>query len=399
MDRKGFPESYDLRRLVRSWPTSRRGHRGDRPGVLTRALRHRRRRGASGARRPTSSSSRGSTCCRPGAATAPGRPALRVGSLRLLHLRRCRRGRHRAMVPRPVPRPCGETVFQDPESFFQQLRGLRRRDRRMRSRIRSGARSTASTWPRTSSRPGSGPPSSSRRAPTTASAPSASASSNPQLAALGQLAAARCGSFAEGCQLARRTSSPTATRSRPRPRSDSAPLRRCPGWWCSPQGCRRRSPVRWWAPRSTGAPRWWAPRSTGAPRWWAARCPPSPSVRWSWGWRWSGCRGPSSGGGGGRTWVCCRRRPGGRRRGGGRRGGLAHDVARLVIAEVAGLDDERHDSAEDHQREEDEQHGDRLAATRLRSPARPRRTPGAGAAGEEAVGRGWSPATLEEWSG
>ncbi len=77
MERKGFPESYDVRRLVQFMSdvkAARAAGRG--AGLLAPALRHRRRPRASSSIGPTSCWSRGSTCCRP----ATGSPDVRRGS-------------------------------------------------------------------------------------------------------------------------------------------------------------------------------------------------------------------------------------------------------------------------------------------------------------------------------
>ena len=65
MDRKGFPESYDTRRLLQFLRDLKSGaDEVRRPGLQPRRLRHRPRRGDRRAASPTSSSSRASTCCR-----------------------------------------------------------------------------------------------------------------------------------------------------------------------------------------------------------------------------------------------------------------------------------------------------------------------------------------------
>ena len=65
MDRKGFPESYDTRRLLAFLRELKSGApEVGRPGVQPRRVRRDRRRGDWWCRGPTSSSSRASTCCR-----------------------------------------------------------------------------------------------------------------------------------------------------------------------------------------------------------------------------------------------------------------------------------------------------------------------------------------------
>ena len=90
-------------------------------------------------------------------------------------LRRRGRGGHRALVRRAVPRLPQDGVRRR-AVVLPPLRQASAPRRRSRPPGASGRRSTRSTCGRTSSPPGSGPTSSSRRAPTTPSPPSTSAS-------------------------------------------------------------------------------------------------------------------------------------------------------------------------------------------------------------------------------
>ena len=115
-DRKGFPESYDRRALLR-FVQQVRGLRGprDRTGLLTPRLRHRARRAAvsAAARHPHS---RGPQR----AAAGPGRGAGCRRLHRLLHLRRRAHGRHQRWFLARL-RALRDTAFTDPRSPFRQL--------------------------------------------------------------------------------------------------------------------------------------------------------------------------------------------------------------------------------------------------------------------------------------
>ena len=76
---------------------------GRRPGLRPPGLRHRARRRGRRWTGPTSSSSRGSTSCRPDGAPTAAPRGLPLGLLRLLRLRRRRRERHPALVRRALP--------------------------------------------------------------------------------------------------------------------------------------------------------------------------------------------------------------------------------------------------------------------------------------------------------
>ena len=81
MDRKGFPESYDVRRLMRFLEEVKRGEPEVRAPVYSHVVYDIvERRGAGARPSPTSSSSRGSTCCRPGCPPAPTPASCRTGS-------------------------------------------------------------------------------------------------------------------------------------------------------------------------------------------------------------------------------------------------------------------------------------------------------------------------------
>ena len=112
LGRKGFPESYDRRALLRFLADVKSGREEVvRAGLRPPVLRHRARASGRRSTGPTSSWSRGSTCCRPGG-RADGTRArgLPVGLLRLLRLRRRRRGRHPALVRRALPGPAPHRV-------------------------------------------------------------------------------------------------------------------------------------------------------------------------------------------------------------------------------------------------------------------------------------------------
>ncbi len=101
MSRKGFPDSYDVRRLLQFLSELKAGEPVVRaPGVLAPHLRHRRRRGDRPAQ-PRHRHRRGAErVAGAGAAGQRGTDGGRLGLLRLHDLRGCGRRRHRAVVSR-----------------------------------------------------------------------------------------------------------------------------------------------------------------------------------------------------------------------------------------------------------------------------------------------------------
>ena len=121
MERKGFPESYDTRRLLAFLRDLKSGADEVRaPGVQPRRLRHRAGRGDRSSASPTSSSSRASTCCRCRRSSRPSSSATTSTS------------RSTSTPTRPTSASgtsqrffaLRETVFQDPNSFFRHFAAL-----------------------------------------------------------------------------------------------------------------------------------------------------------------------------------------------------------------------------------------------------------------------------------
>ena len=143
MNRKGFPESYDTRRLLRVPPRAeeRATPRCGRPSTATSCT--------------TSSPARSSSCASPTSSSSKGLNVLQVGAqaqrvrerlLRLLDLHRRRGGRHRASGTCERFLKLRETVFQDPESASSTTSPTSSDERGRRRRpTASGARSTART--------------------------------------------------------------------------------------------------------------------------------------------------------------------------------------------------------------------------------------------------------------
>ncbi len=126
MNRKGFPESYDRRALVRFLAELKAGtRRGDaRPCTRTSSTTSSRTRRQVDPPARTSSSSRGSTCCRPAGGGRAAAADLRVGLLRLLHLRRRATSRTSAAGTWSGSSQLRETAFRDERSFFRRFAEL-----------------------------------------------------------------------------------------------------------------------------------------------------------------------------------------------------------------------------------------------------------------------------------
>ena len=125
MQRKGFPESYDRRALLRFVADVKSGA-GEvaRPGLLAPDLRHRPGRAASPSAARTSSSSRASTCCSP---PWPGRTARQPASAVSdffdfsLYVDARAEDVRRWYVDRFLR--LRETAFADPTSYFHRYAG------------------------------------------------------------------------------------------------------------------------------------------------------------------------------------------------------------------------------------------------------------------------------------
>ena len=169
MNRKGFPESYDLTKLLNFLADVKSGKdRVEAPvyshlvydvlpdqRLTHRAARHRHCRGPERA---------------PARQAAEGRRShsVRLGLLRFLDLYRCRRRVDRELVRRALPAAQADGVPR-PRLLFPPLRGAVGGRGGAPPGCRSGARSISSICRRTSCRRGSAPTSSCAKAPTTRS--------------------------------------------------------------------------------------------------------------------------------------------------------------------------------------------------------------------------------------
>ena len=152
MDRKGFPESYDTRALLRV-PASGQERPAGGVGARVRPCRLRRAPGSVGdGAAPRHRDRRGPQR----AAGQPRGRRVRQRLLRLLDLRRRRRERHRGVVRAALLRPARVGVPR-PRQLLQQVRRARPTNRPTRPPVTSGPASTAATCARTSRRLASGP--------------------------------------------------------------------------------------------------------------------------------------------------------------------------------------------------------------------------------------------------
>ena len=173
MDRKGFPESYDVRRLIQFLEEVKRGEPEVRaPRVLARRLRHRRGRGA-GAARARHRDPRGAQRAadgRPVRATTPASSP--TGSTSRSTSTRTRPTSSSWYVERFFA--LRETAFNDETSFFRHFAALS--DEELEAQARAiWASINRPNLRRTSCRAGRGPTSCSTRAPTTTCVASACA--------------------------------------------------------------------------------------------------------------------------------------------------------------------------------------------------------------------------------
>ena len=150
MHRKGFPESYDVRRLVHFMAEVKSGV----PEVQAPVYSHLRYDIVPGeyqvVRQPGHRDRRGAERAADGERSRRATDAaLRVGLLRLLDLRRRRRERHRAVVHRAVSEAARDGV---PEHLvvLPSIRAADSAQNRSRPRVACGPRSTWSTCERTS---------------------------------------------------------------------------------------------------------------------------------------------------------------------------------------------------------------------------------------------------------
>ena len=184
LQRKGFPESYDRRALLRFVAEVKSGEdEVTRAGLLAPDLRHRARRADRGApaRRAHRRGPQRAAAAR--ASHADGRH--RAGGqrlLRLLGLRRRRDRRRPAVVRRALPAAARDGLRR-PGLLLPPLRRASATPRRPPPPSASGARSTSPTWSRTSCPPAAEPPWCSPSRPTTRYAASGCASSDRPAAA------------------------------------------------------------------------------------------------------------------------------------------------------------------------------------------------------------------------